>query len=286
MSDFVLKIVTGISGAGKSAAIHCFEDMGYYCIDNMPPALLPSFIDLVEQTSGRIKKAAVVIDARGEMYFADLIDCLKQLEGRADFEIIFLDATTETLVRRFKETRRQHPLNNEGSIEEAIENERVLMSQLRSKASRVINTTNLSMNQLKQRLFQSYSIEGNWGTEISIISFGYKYGLPLDSDWVMDVRFLSNPFYVPELTNDNGKDTAVRDYVFADGQAEQLLKDFQAMLERILPSYIKEGKPSIIIAVGCTGGKHRSVAVAESLYESLLASGHRAMIYHRDIDHK
>lgn len=277
-------IITGLSGAGKSQAMKSMEDLGFYCVDNLPPSLIPKFAELCFHAKGDIEKIALVIDIRGGRFFDDLFESLDTIEkmGYA-YEILFLEASDEVLIKRFKETRRNHPLSPEGRIIEGIEAERQKLSQLKSRAKHIIDTSNLTSSQLKEEIRKIY-VEGlkSENLTISILSFGFKKGIPLDADLVFDVRFLPNPHYIDTLRDFTGDDPEVREYVMKWPESIAFVEKLKDLLFFLIPYYIKEGKSQLVIAIGCTGGKHRSVTVANILYESLLEKGYRVTINHRD----
>lgn len=278
-------IVTGLSGAGKTQATRCLEDLGFFCVDNLPPALVPKFADLCYQTQGRIDRIALVIDIRGGKFFYDLFDSLNQLKKmNYKYEILFLDASDDVLIKRFKETRRSHPLAVDGRILDGINKERIRLAEVKSKADNIIDTSTLTPRQLKEEIVHIF-VEGKKfeGIIISVVSFGFKYGIPLDSDLVFDVRFLPNPYYVESLKKHSGQDEPVKEYVLKWPEARQFLDKVNDMVEFLIPYYIKEGKTHLVIAVGCTGGRHRSVVIANQIYESLKKNSHRVIIDHRDI---
>jgi len=276
-------VVTGLSGAGKTQALRYLEDLGFFCVDNLPPALISKFAELCSQSDGKINKVAVVMDIRGGEFFDSLAESLLFLQSNNyHYQVLFLEAEDETLIRRFKESRRRHPLSGEGSILEGIEAERERLHQIRLHADKIINTTDLTPQQLKQEIHEHFV--GQKTSEnliIRIISFGFKHGLPLDVDLLFDVRFLPNPHYIPELRDYTGTERAVRDYVLQWPVATEFLDKLQDMLEFLIPLYIKEGKTHLVIGIGCTGGQHRSVVVAERLGE-LLDDAHSVYIEHRD----
>lgn len=275
-------IITGLSGAGKTVAMHAFEDMGYYCVDNLPPQLLPKFIELSEQ-SVNVKKVAVVMDIRGGEFF-DQLEFLTALSHPV--RILFFEADDRTLVARFKESRRNHPLAPEGSIERGIELERERLRPMRSRADVILDTTSFTAAQLRQKLFAFFAMDGTQGKllNISLISFGFKYGLPLDADLVLDIRFLPNPFYQEELKNLTGLDPAVRDYVMDRTLTRQFLKKVKDLLAFLIPCYIAEGKTQLVVAIGCTGGKHRSVSIANDLAGFFSDLGQNVSPLHRDLE--
>lgn len=278
-------IITGLSGAGKSQAMNAMEDIGYFCIDNLPPALIPKLADLCYD-SKRISDVALVLDIRGGEFFNDFFNGIKYLkESNYPYEIIFLEASDSVLIRRYKETRRKHPLNNEGNIIEGIRKERKLLEEIKKNANIVIDTTMLTSLQLKEQLYNIYVENKKFkGLIINIISFGYKYGLPLDADLIFDVRFLPNPFYIDELKHLTGNDEPVRKYVMQNKEAIEFLEKLEDMIEFLIPFYIREGKSQLVIAIGCTGGRHRSITIANLLYDRLIKKDYNAYITHRDIE--
>jgi len=277
-------IITGLSGAGKSQAVKYMEDFGFYCVDNLPPTLIPKFAELCHQSQGALDKVALVIDIRGGMFFDDLFSSLENLEGLGyKYEILFLDASDKSLIKRFKETRRSHPLLGGGSIQEGIALEREKLKELKTKATNIIDTTSLRPAQLKDELTNIY-VEGNESDNliISIVSFGFKHGVPLDADLVFDVRFLPNPFYIEDLKDFTGNDTKVREYVMNSPVSVEFSNKLNDMINFLIPQYIKEGKNQLVIAIGCTGGMHRSVTIAHVLHNYLKEKGCRVLMSHRD----
>ncbi|EFB76657.1 RNase adapter RapZ [Subdoligranulum variabile] len=278
-------IVTGLSGAGKSMAVNALEDIGFFCIDNIPIALLPRIVDFALQGENQLSRVAVVMDVRGVRNSEQLEQALADLDAKKiDYEILFLDANSQTIQRRYKETRRQHPISvtDHVSIEEAIERERRLLQPLRSRAKYVIDTSLLSAAQNKERVCSLFLDKGKCPMALTVVSFGFKYGLPQEADLVLDVRCLPNPFYVPELKNLTGMDQAVVDYVMAAPESQELLRRYESMLEYALPLYVKEGKSQLMIAVGCTGGKHRSITFARKIGEFCEKLGYEPSVQHRD----
>ena len=266
-----LVIVTGMSGAGKTVAIQSFEDLGYFTIDNMPPALVPKFIELVEQSSDN-NRVALVVDMRSRLFFNEINSVLDQIDAspNIDVKILFLDATDGELVSRYKETRRSHPLAADGRILDGIKLERELLAPLKNLSQNVINTTDLTPRQLRKTISEQFSSEQNQASfHIEVMSFGFKYSLPLDADLVFDVRFLPNPYYKPELRNLTGLDKDVYDYVMDHEESKAFYQHLIGLLKPILPGYQKEGKSVLTIAIGCTGVQHRSVAFAHRLAEDL-----------------
>ncbi|ACB85591.1 RNase adapter RapZ [Natranaerobius thermophilus] len=281
-------IITGMSGAGKSIVIQSFEDLGYFCVDNLPPTFIAKFAELIRQSEGRINKIALVSDIRGGQFFESLQSALYQLnELGIEYEILFLEADTTELINRFKETRRKHPLWNQyNSIKKAIEEERKELEVIRTQSHLIINTSNMSPRQLKDKIRRQYTPEGEYESNlfVSIISFGYKHGLPLDADLVFDVRFLPNPYYVDELRPLSGNDDSVEQYVLHFDATKQFLDKMEDMIQFLLPKYLKEGRTQLIIAVGCTGGRHRSVVISNWLKDKLLKTGYQIALQHRDLD--
>lgn len=277
-----LVIITGMSGAGKTVAIQSFEDMGYFCIDNMPPNLIPKFWELIKE-SGKVTKMALVVDLRSRSFFEEIQNMLVEIENTdfIDTSILFLDASDEELVARYKETRRTHPMAMNGLVTEGIRKERAILNDLKMQASVIIDTTTLTPRQLREKINQTFKTKGDQGFRIEFVSFGFKYGLPIDSDIVMDVRFLPNPHYIPELRPLTGKDQPVYDYVMSFDETELFYNKFLDLLQTVLPGYIKEGKSSLTIAIGCTGGQHRSVALTERL-SGALKENYKVNVTHRD----
>lgn len=280
-------IVTGLSGAGKTQAIRSLEDIGYFCVDNLPPTLIPKFAEACFQSDVKIEKIALVIDIRGGLFFDDLFESLNYIKSQNyGYEILYLEASDEVLIKRYKESRRKHPLSPEGRVLDGILLEKTKLKAVRDISNNIIDTTNLSARELREDIEKIYVEEGQLESRlsISILSFGFKYGIPVDSDLVMDVRFLPNPFYIKELKPKSGKDKDVRDYVFSFKQTTDFVDKYEDLLEFLIPNYLREGKKQLIVSIGCTGGRHRSVAIAEELYKRLSENGHRANIYHRDIN--
>lgn len=282
-----LVIVTGMSGAGKTVAIQSFEDMGYFTIDNMPPALLPKFIELI-QLSMDNNKLALVVDMRSRSFFAEIRSILDELENHEgiDFKILFLDATDSELVARYKETRRSHPLAADGRVLDGITLERELLAPLKNMSQNVIDTTELTPRNLRKVIAEQFSRRDSQPEfRIEVMSFGFKYGLPLDADLVFDVRFLPNPYYQPELRNQTGLDDDVYNYVMDHQESEEFYRHLYDLIAPILPAYKREGKSVLTIAVGCTGGQHRSVAFAARLGRDL-AKDWSVNMSHRDKDRR
>lgn len=279
-------IVTGMSGAGKTSVLKFLEDANFYSIDNMPPALIPKFAELCYEQGGEIERVAMGIDIRGGHLFDDLFNVLSDLEERGyEYEIIYLDATTNTLIKRFKESRRNHPLSKRGSLEEGINQEREILKEVKSKAKYIIDTSKILARELKTQINRIFLENHQFESlVVNICSFGFKNGIPADSDLVFDVRFLPNPYYIQELKEQTGNDAPVYEYVMSFAESQQFLEKMVDMIEFLLPLYVKEGKNSLVISIGCTGGKHRSVTLANHLYEALDKEKHTILLNHNDIE--
>lgn len=281
-------IITGLSGAGKTSALHAMEDLGFYCVDNIPPLLLDTFYDLCEKSAdSRMKKVAVVADMRSGAMFSELTDVVNKakLEGKR-FKMLYLDTKADELLIRYKETRRKHPLSSEmanGSIEEAVKLEIELMKTVKVISDYVINTTSMTPKQLKERITSMFSQNGGSEMIITCMSFGFKYGIPLEVDLVFDVRCLPNPFYIKELKHKTGLDEEVRSYVMDFDVTQQYVEKLLNFLDFTIPLYKEEGKSELVIGIGCTGGKHRSVTLARLLNRHFLENNHQSAIHHRDI---
>ena len=282
-----LLIVTGMSGAGKSSAANALEDLGYYCVDNIPPLLIPSFVDLSKRGGTPIPKIAIVTDSRGGELFNSLTSILDELSlGGIDYKILFLDSSDTELIRRYSETRRKHPLTEKANItvEEAVKRERKLLLNIRARANYVIDSSSISAGQLKKQLINLFNSDNNDTLNIQVASFGYKYGSVNDANLVFDVRPFENPYYIPELRKLTGLDKPVFDFVMSDPNAKEFAQKIIDLLDFSIPLYISEGKSQLIIAFGCTGGKHRSVTFAELIYKHLLEKGYKVNVNHRDIE--
>ncbi len=281
--DFL--IITGMSGAGKSQTMKIMEDMGYYCMDNLPPNLLVQVAELFKESKRGMKKVAVVVDIRGGEFFYSLAKSLEGLSNMGiDYKILFLDASDNTIIKRYKELRRSHPLKPEGSIIEGIEEERKILDSLKEKAFYIIDTSNLNLAMLKEEIYKLFLKDGEKRKlTISITSFGFKNGILMDGDLVFDVRFLPNPYYIPELKEHSGREEVIKNYVFKWPQTNIFISKLIEMLEFLIPYYIEEGKTQLVVGIGCTGGFHRSVAITNKLAEILKDNGHRAIVNHRDL---
>lgn len=278
-------IITGLSGAGKSEAMHAFEDLGYFCIDNLPANLIPKFAELYNQSRGRVSRVALVVDIRGREFFSSFLDALDELGKMGiEYEVLFLEASPEVLVRRFKETRRRHPLAGEGSILEGIRAERERLGEIRGRADHITDTSSLTAKQLREKIQAVYGDTSQKGRiTISIISFGFKYGLPLDCDLVFDCRFLPNPYYEKSLSLLTGLDDLVKQYVMKSPVAVKFRQKLHDFVDFLLPHYVEEGKTHLVIGIGCTGGRHRSVVLAEELSRFLREGGYTVSVEHRDL---
>ncbi len=277
-----LIIVTGLSGAGKSQAVNCLEDIGYYCVDNMPPRLMMDFIRLAED-KGEFKKAAFVTDIRGGQFFDDLADGISELDSSGiNYKMIFLEASTQEIIRRYKETRRAHPMAPDGDLQAGIERERERLAELRKRASFVIDTSTFKTADLYSAIKRFLGVEDQDNFTLNVMSFGFKNGMPPEADWVLDVRFLPNPFYVPRLKGLTGRNKKVKDYVLGNDEAEKFAGRITGLVLDLIPSYVREGKYQLTIAVGCTGGRHRSVVMAEEIARRLAENGRHAIVKHRD----
>lgn len=280
-------IVSGLSGSGKTSAMHVLEDIGFYCIDNMPPQLIGKFAEICSQSEGKIDRVAIAVDIRGGDLFKNISDDLEQLSHQGvSYRVLFIEASDDVLVKRYRETRRKHPLDEEshGSLDRAIAAEREMLHPLREMANYYVDTSFLSTSQLKETITNLFLDNASDSMIVKVISFGFKYGATAEADLVFDVRCLPNPFYVPELKNLTGCDSAVRDYVMGFPQAEELMKKLEDLADFLIPLYIKEGKSQLVVGFGCTGGKHRSVTFANLFAEYLKNKGIRVRISHRDIN--
>jgi UPF0042 nucleotide-binding protein len=278
-------IITGMSGAGKSQAVKAFEDINYYCMDNLPPSLLPAFAKLYRESTKTITDVAIVVDIRGGVFFDDLFESLDVLKKEGiNYEIIFLDATEEALIKRFKEHRRPHPADPLGRLTEAINKERMMLEEVKKRSNYIIDTSSLTNAMLKEEINEIF-LKGHpqKNITISVVSFGFKAGIPIDCDLVFDVRFLPNPHYIDSMREMNGNDLEVQKFVMSHEQSQVFLEKLEDMLRFLLPYYQKEGKTQLVIGIGCTGGKHRSVTISNLLAESIEKDNYRTIITHRDI---
>jgi RNase adapter protein RapZ len=279
-----LTILTGMSGAGRTTAARVLEDLGWFVVDNLPPGLLTSMIELAGLTQGSVPRIAVVMDVRGGSFFPDVRAAFDRLAALGvDPRVVFLEASDAVLVRRFESVRRKHPLQAEGRILDGIALERNLLAHLRGEADIVIDTSTLNVHELREQIEKAFIGEERTTLQATVLSFGFKYGLPVDSDLVVDVRFLPNPHWIPALQPLTGLDPEVVEYVLSHPEANELLDRYSDVLRVVLPGYLREGKRYLTLAVGCTGGKHRSVAMAEELGRRLRGDGVAAQVVHRDL---
>ena len=285
MDQFHLIIVTGMSGAGKSQAVKVLEDIGYFCIDNLPPVLIPKFAELCVTGGERVRHVALIADIRGGQFFDAMSQALQELRKQGvSYEIVFMEASDKVLINRYKETRRVHPLALHGRISQGIAEERKRLAALREKADFIIDTSSLKTSQLRDILRKRYALNtGRKGLTVTVVSFGFKHGMPIDADIVDDVRFLPNPYYVEEYRHKSGRVPAVRDYVQSFQVTQTFKEKWFDMIDFLLPNYEREGKSQLVIAVGCTGGMHRSVCMAEEMYRHLKETGIDVSIEHRDL---
>jgi len=285
--DVELVIITGMSGAGKTVAIQSFEDLGFYCIDNLPPELLITFLDLMMKSNNQMRRIAAVMDTRGGDLFDSLmgaLDNLLKMKGLSS-QILFLDADDESLVRRYKESRRSHPLSDGGLPLDGIRKERLLLSELKGRARSIYNTSNLKPREFREKIVAEFSTSGESIFTVNFISFGFKYGMPIDADVVFDVRFLPNPFYIQEFKHQTGLQKEVSDYVLKWSETQTLIEKLTDLFNFIIPQYKNEGKAQVVIAFGCTGGQHRSVTLAE-FFGKRFDSDYRTLITHRDVENR
>lgn len=282
-------VVTGMSGGGKSTALRMLEDLGFYCVDNLPVPLIEKFVELIVTPGSEITKVALGLDVRADQPFHDARKVLEKLkEDGYSFEILFMDAGNHVLIKRYKETRRMHPLSPDGRIEDGVDREREILKEIRKKADYVIDTSNLLTRELKEEMERIFVLNEEYNSlMITILSFGFKNGIPADVDLVFDVRFLPNPFYIDDLKHKTGNDKEVQDYVMSFAEASDFMGKLVDMLHFLIPNYIKEGKYQLVVGIGCTGGRHRSVTLANELYKQMKNHGNYGLkLYHRDIGEK
>ncbi|MDF0728301.1 RNase adapter RapZ [Cytobacillus sp. S13-E01] len=284
-SDIKLVIITGMSGAGKTVAIQSFEDLGFFCVDNLPPTLLPKFLELMKESGSKMNKVALVMDLRGREFFESLFEALDDITEKSWItpQILFLDAKDSILVSRYKETRRSHPLANNGSPLTGIENEREILEELKGRAQTIYDTSNLKPRELREKILKQYSTHSSQTFTVNVLSFGFKYGIPIDADLVFDVRFLPNPHYIDTLRPKTGLDEDVSSYVLKWSETQKFVEKLTDLLSFMLPYYKREGKSQLVLAIGCTGGQHRSVTLAE-YFGKYYAKDYKTHISHRDIE--
>ncbi len=278
-------IITGLSGAGKSFAANCFEDMGYYCVDNLPIQLIPVLSDLISRSTTRPSRVALVVDIREGSFLKDLAETVAKLraDGR-DLSIVFLESSENVLLRRFSETRRPHPLSRDGPVEEGIRREKEILRPIREQADRIIDTSPFNVHELREYLFETFSESSRRDSLfVSVVSFGYKYGIPLESDMIFDVRFLPNPNFEKGLRRRSGLDKEVEAWLSGKEDYQSYYSKVSSLLEFLMPRFVKEGKSYVTVAVGCTGGRHRSVLIARKLGEELARAGYHVRTVHRDL---
>jgi UPF0042 nucleotide-binding protein len=279
-----LAIVTGLSGAGRSTAAKCLEDLGWFVVDNLPPSLISTMVELSSRSRGEVARIAAVVDVRSRAFSSDLESALAELERRGvRARVLFLEASDDVLVRRFESVRRPHPLQHDGRLVDGIAAERELLRDLRGRADLVVDSSALNVHELRSKVDDAFGAGSGLTLQVTVLSFGFKYGLPVDSDLVADMRFLPNPHWIPELRPFTGRDPAVRDYVMSQPGATEFLDRYAELLALVAAGYVREGKRYVTLSVGCTGGKHRSVAMAEALGARLRDRGLDASVVHRDL---
>ena len=288
MAEARTLIITGMSGAGKTQVMRTLEDLDYFCVDNLPPTFIPKFMEICMQSQGKSYKGlklALVVDIRGGKFFEELAGVLDKLENNSvKYELLFLDASDATLIKRYKETRRRHPLGTRGGLSASIDKERKVLSTVRDKASLIIDTSDLTNDQLRKKIIAAYGKDGGLPPmNIVIQSFGFKHGVPMDCDMLLDVRFLPNPFYVPELKQLCGNDQPVIDFISKKAVTKEFEKKLEDLTQFLLPLYVKEGKSQLMVGVGCTGGRHRSVYIANLIGAWIKKSGYSVQVVHRDL---
>jgi len=288
MAETRALIITGMSGAGKTQVMRTLEDLDYFCVDNLPPTFIPKFMEICMQNQGKGSKGlklALVVDIRGGKFFEELAGVLDRLENSSvKYELLFLDASDETLVKRYKETRRRHPLGTKGGLSTSIAKERKILATVRDKASLIIDTSELTIDQLRKKIIAKYGKDGGLPPmNVVIKSFGFKHGVPIDCDMLLDVRFLPNPFYVPELKQLCGNDQPVIDFISRKPVTKEFEKKLEDMTQFLLPLYVQEGKSQLMVGVGCTGGRHRSVYIADMIGDWIKKMGFSVQVVHRDL---
>ncbi len=283
MKDDRLLIITGLSGSGKTVTSRFLEDLGYYCVDNLPAKLIPSFIDLWRRKEVGIEKVALVVDIREAGFAEEFPKVLDSIKEKIEPILLFLETSDEVLIKRYSESRRPHPLSGRKSVRESIALERERLAKIKDRADYVIDTSSINISQLKEILTKRFLKRKRLGMQIVIISFGYKFGIPLDSDLVFDTRFLPNPYYIDGLRDKTGRSEKVRRYVLESDETKKYLKEINRFIDYLMPNFQQEGKSYVIISIGCTGGKHRSVVLAEKIKEHLKTNNYKIRVYHRDV---
>lgn len=277
-------IVTGMSGGGKTQACRHLEDLGFFCVDNLPPVFIPKFAELCAHSAGHIARVVLVVDTRSREFFDTFLHVLKEMDKAGQkYELLFMDATDETIIRRYKETRRRHPMAPSARLSDGIRREREQLARIREKATYIIDTSTLRKAELKKKILALFGQAEGVAMGINVLSFGFKHGVPMDADMVLDVRFLPNPFYIDALRDKNGEVPEVAEYIAKWPVTGEFTEKLDALLDFLLPQYVKEGKTQFVIAVGCTGGMHRSVYIARHIFEFLGARGWQATLEHRDL---
>ena len=277
-------IVTGMSGGGKTQACRYLEDLGYFCVDNLPPVFIPKFVELCSHGGSHVKKVVFVVDTRSREFFDDFVQVLEGMDKSDQaYEMLFMDASDDVIIRRYKETRRRHPMAPSSRISDGVAKERARLETVRSKATYIIDTSNLNKSELKEKIIRLFGNQEGEQMNINVLSFGFKYGMPLDADMVLDVRFLPNPFYIETLRHKSGAVPEVAEYIDSKPVTQEFEKKLSSMLEFLVPQYIREGKSQLVIAIGCTGGMHRSVFIARYVYDMLKKKGYVVKLEHRDL---
>lgn len=283
MRDHRFLIITGLAGSGKTTVSHFLEDLGYYCIDNLPAKLIPRFVELWQRKEVEIEKVALVVDIREAGFTTEFPKMLRLIRKKVPARLIFLEASDDTLIKRFSETRRPHPLTKVKPIKESVRLERERLAEIKNLADEVIDTSSTTISVLKKNIAREFLKRKEIGLQVVIITFGYKYGIPLESDLVFDTRFLPNPFYIDNLREKTGKNKGVREYVCNSGETKKFLDKLFLFIDFLMPQFIEEGKSNLTISIGCTGGKHRAVVIGEELKRNLKEKDYQTRIYHRDI---
>ena len=277
-------VVTGMSGSGKTQACRCLEDLGYFCVDNLPPVFIPKFVELCSHASSHVTKVVFVVDTRSREFFDKLVSILEDMDKKnLEYEMLFMDASDDAIIRRYKETRRRHPMAPSSRISDGVAKERARLESVRGKATYLIDTSNMSKAELRDKLKLLFGKNDGSTMNISVLSFGFKFGMPMDADIVLDVRFLPNPFYVESLKHKSGSVAAVAEYIAEKPITQEFLKRLDNLIEFLVPQYVKEGKSQLVIAVGCTGGMHRSVFTAKHIFDLIANNGYTVNLEHRDL---